>query len=112
MANNRNDDMSRSGNKNTPQGSTTQGSTTDRTGTGGQGSTSQGQGGNFNQQTTGNAQTGQMGNQGRDPVNQDRAMNRDKVMGQGSSGTEQGRQGQPGTTGNTGSRGSTDDRDE
>jgi hypothetical protein len=90
MANTRNDDMDRKGNKNTPQDNT-----------------SQGQGGNFNQHTTGNAQTGQMGNQGRDPVNQDRAMNRDKEMGQGSSGTEQGRQGQPGTTGNTGSRGST-----
>ena len=83
MANTRNDDMDRSGNKNTPQGS-----------------------------TAGNAQTGQMGNQGRDPVNQDRAMNRDNVMGQGSSGTEQGRQGQPGTTGDTGRRGPTDNTDE
>ena len=105
MANTRNDDMDRSGNRNTPQGSTT-----DRTGTGGPGSTSQGQGGNFNQHTTGNAQTGQMGNKGRDPVNQDRAMNRDNVMGQGSSGTEQGRQGQPGATGNTGR--TTDSTDE
>ena len=95
MANTRNDDMDRSGNRSTPQDST-----------------AQGQGGNFNQHTTGNAQTGQMGNKGRDPVNQDRAMNRDNVMGQGSSGTEQGRQGQPGATGDTRRPGSTDTTDE
>ena len=107
MANTKNDDLDRIGNKNTPQGSTGN----ERVGTGAD-NTSQGQGGNFNQQTTGNAQTGQMGNQGRDPVNQDRAMNRDREMGQGSSGTEQGRQGQPGTTGNTPRRGPADNTDE
>lgn len=59
MANTRNDDLDRNGNRSTPQGST----------------------------------------QGRDPINRDRQMNRDGNLGQGSSGTEQGRDGSYGSTG-------------
>ena len=77
MANTRNDDMGRSGNKRPAPGS------------------SQGNQGN----PAGGTMQGRK--QGRDPVNMDREMNRDGEIGQGSSGTEQGRQGQPGTTGST-----------
>jgi hypothetical protein len=65
-----NDDMDRKGNRIAPQGIREDNSM----GTGGPGSTSRGQGGNFNERAN-------------DPVNQDRAMNRDGKVGQGSSGS-------------------------
>jgi len=74
MANSKNDDMDRIGNRNTPQGSTTSGST------------SQGQGGNFGSESTQGGMTGSRG-QG-DPINRDREMNRDRNLGQGSSGLD------------------------
>lgn len=53
---------------------------------------------------SGNRSTPQGSSQASDPISRDREMNRDRKMGQGSSGAEQGRQGSLGPTG-TGSTG-------